>query len=35
MGGSLNNYISVFYFFLCFGEIFKDVWPIGKPPGLF
>ena len=34
-GDSFNNYISVFYFFLYFGKIFKYAWPIEKPPGLF
>ena len=35
MGGFFNNYISVFYFFLYFGKIFKYVWFIGEPLGLF
>ena len=35
IGGSPDNYVSVFYFFFRFGEIFKYVWFIGEFPGLF
>ena len=34
-GGPPEGYAYVFYFFLCFGEIFKYAWPIGEPFGLF
>ena len=35
MGGPFNGYAFVFYFFLCFREIFKYIWPIKEPLGLF
>ena len=35
IGGPPKGYIFVFYFSFRFGEIFKYIWPIKKPPGLF
>ena len=35
IGGPFKGYIFIFYFFFRFREIFKYVWPIKEPLGLF